>query len=374
MKPILPCLLALVPLTAAPAIAQDDGAFEIEVRGRLLLDVASVDENFTLLNDDYTDSQVRTARIGVQGGWRGWSYVAEADFSGDSVSLNDVSATWSRDGVTIKAGHFRPPNSIEALTSGRYTTFMERAQPADAFRYARRVGVTAARAGENYSLTGGVFGGTVGDDSTGFHISDAMVLAARATFVPVQTEDRIVHLGLHGRYYDEGDDGSEALRFRARPGVRMADRYVDARPAGDTSNLIGVEAAWIEGPFHALFEAGVEDPDGGETVNAAAFTAGWFITGEQRSYSVSSGSFRRTSPARPVTEGGMGAFEIAFRTDRFDAGAAGTQTAVALGLNWYPVETVRFMINAVHAEADGAGARFGEGDMNAVQARFQVDW
>ena len=66
MKPILPCLLALVPLTAAPAIAQDDGAFEIEMRGRLLLDVASVDENFTLLNDDYTDSQVRTARIGVR--------------------------------------------------------------------------------------------------------------------------------------------------------------------------------------------------------------------------------------------------------------------------------------------------------------------
>ena len=368
------CLAALLSVFAAPALAQEDAGFEIELRGRLFLDIAKVDEDFAGLIDDYSDSQVRTARIGVQGGWRDWSYVAEADFAGDSVSLNDVFAAWSRNGVTVKAGHYRPSNSIEAITSGRFTTFMERAQAADAFRYARRVGVSVARAGDNYTLTGGVFGGTVGDDSTGFHISDAMVIAGRATFVPVQTEDRIVHLGVHARYYDEGDDGSEALRQRARPGVRMADRYVDARPTGETARLLGVEAAWIEGPVHVLFEGAVEDPDGGETANSAAVTAGWFITGEQRAYRASTGEFRRTAPARPVTEGGMGAWELAFRADRFDAGADGTQTAIGLGLNWYPVETVRFMVNAIHAEADGAGARFGAGEMNAIQARFQVDW
>lgn len=368
------CLAILMSLTASPALAQDDSGFGIELRGRLLLDIAQVDEKFTGLNDDYSDSQVRTARIGVEGGWRDWSYVAEADFAGDSVSLNDVSVSWSRDGFTFRAGHFRPPNSIEAITSGRFTTFMERAQATDAFRYSRRVGATIARAGENYTLTGGVFGGTVGDDSTGFHISDAMVVAGRATFVPVQRADRIVHLGIHARYHDEGDDGSESLRMRARPGVRMADRYVVADPAGETAALVGVEVAWIEGPVHALFEAGLEDPEGGETVSATALTAGWYLTGEQRSYRASTGEFRRTGPARPVTEGGMGAFELAFRADRVDAGADGTQTAIAFGLNWYPVETVRFMINAVHAEVDGAAARFGEGDMDAIQARFQVDW
>jgi phosphate-selective porin OprO/OprP len=367
-------LTALALAVSAPAAAQDDAGFEIELRGRLLLDIAKIDEDFTGLNDDYSDSQVRTARIGVEGGWRDWSYVAEADFAGDSVSLNDVSVSWSRDGFTFRAGHFRPPNSIEAISSGRFTTFLERAQATDAFRYVRRVGATVARAGENYTLTGGVFGGTVGDDSTGFHISDAMVVAGRATFLPVQSEDRIVHLGVHARYYDEGDDGSESLRQRARPGVRMADRYVVANPAGETATLLGVEAAWIEGPFHALVEAAVEDPEGGEAVNTAALTAGWFITGEQRAYRASTGEFRRTAPARPVTEGGMGAWELAFRADRFDAGSDGTQTAIGLALNWYPVETVRVMVNAIHAEADGAGARFGEGEMNAIQARFQVDW
>ncbi|HAQ34300.1 MAG: hypothetical protein CMF74_18940 [Maricaulis sp.] len=368
------CLSVLFSTLAAPAIAQDDGAFEIELRGRLFLDVASIDESFTGLTDDFTDTEARTARIGVQGGWRNWSYTAEADFAGDSIVLKDVFASWSNNGVTVRLGHFKTPNSIEHLTSSRYTTFMERAQPDDAFRYGRRLGVTVARSGDNYSLTGGVFGGGVGDDSTGFHVSDSMTVAGRATFAPVLTDTRNVHLAIHARYYDAGNDGSESVRMRSRAGVHLADRYVDARPAGQTSQLVGIEAAWIEGPFHALFEAGVEDPEGGETVHAASLTTGWYITGEQRSYRASTGEFRRTGPSRPVTEGGMGAFELAFRADRMDAGASGEQTALALGLNWYPVETVRFMINAVHAEVDGAGARFGEGDMDAIQARFQVDW
>lgn len=369
----LACLAALLSLSASPAIAQDDGGFEIGLRGRLFLDIAQIDENFTGLTDDFSDTEARTARIGVEGGWGNWSYTAEADFA-DEIELKDVFAQWSRDGFAVRIGHFKTPNSIEHITSSRYTSLMERAQPNDAFRYGRRLGVTLARSGSNFSLTGGVFGGSVGDDSTGFHVSDSMTVAARATFAPVLTDTRVVHLGLHARHYNEGDDGSESVRMRSRAGVHLADRYVDARPTGETSNLVGVEAAWIEGPFHVLFEGGFEDPEGGETVNAAALTAGWYITGEQRSYRASTGEFRRTGPARPITEGGMGAFELAFRADRVDAGLDGTQTALALGLNWYPVETVRFMINAVHAEVDGAGARFGEGDMDALQARFQVDW
>lgn len=374
MTRTLACLTALFSAFAAPALAQDEGGFEIELRGRIFLDIAQIDETFTGLNDDYSDTEARTARIGVQGGWGNWSYVAEADFAGDAAELKDVFAQWSNNGFAVRFGHFKTPNSIEYITSSRFTTFMERGQPADAFRYGRRVGVTLARSGANYSLTGGVFGGSVGDDSTGFHVSDSMTIAGRATFAPVLTDARVLHLGVHARHYDEGDDGSESVRMRSRAGVHLADRYVDARPTGQTSNLVGVEAAWIEGPFHVLFEGGVEDPDGGETVNAAALTGGWYLTGEQRSYRASTGEFRRTGPSRPVTEGGMGAFELAFRADRVDAGADGTQTAIAFGLNWYPVESVRFMVNAIHAEVDGAGARFGEGDMDAIQARFQVDW
>ncbi|MEE2565772.1 OprO/OprP family phosphate-selective porin [Hyphobacterium marinum] len=364
-----PIFTALV--MAAPAAADD---FTMEPRGRIFLDFAQVDESFPGRNRDTSDMEVRTARLGVQGGWDEFRYVAEVDFAGNRLTLKDVNVSWSGDGFTIRAGHFKTPNSIEHLTSGRFTTFMERQQANDAFRYGRRLGVQVSRSGSNYSLAAGAFAGSVGSGATGFDMSDGTVLAARATFVPIRTETRILHLGAHVRAFNEGGDGNETLRVRARPGVHLADRYVDARPAANNSTLAGLEAAYIDRRFHALLEVGREDADEGGDFTSWSASAGWFITGEQRNYSVSSGAFGRTDVLDPVTEGGQGAFEIAARFDQLDAGPGGEQTTTTLGLNWYATDHARVMLNLVHAEADGAGARFGAGDFDGIQARLQFDW
>lgn len=365
--------LALLGFTLVAGTAQADD-FTIEPRGRIYIDVAQFDENFPGRNRETSDSEIRAARIGVQGGWNAFSYVAEVDFGGEQIALKDASLTWSGEDFAVRAGHFKTPNSIEYLTSSRYTTFMERSQASNAMRYGRRLGVQVSRGGDNYSLAAGVFGGTVGNDSTDFHVSDGSVIAARATFTPVLTDTRVLHLGVHARAFNEGGDGAETLRVRARPGVHLADRYVDARPVANNSTLIGVEAAWIDGPFHALAELATEDADEGGNFTTWSASAGWFITGEQRNYRASTGAFRSTSVVSPVTQGGLGAFEVAGRFDVLDAGAAGEQTSVTLGLNWYPVDQARLMLNAVHAKADGLGARFGEGDFDAVQARLQFHW
>lgn len=356
-----------------PAMANADG-FSIEPRGRLLFDVARFTEDFPARSRETSDSELRAARIGVQGSWGEFSFVTEVDFGGEQIALKDASITWSRNGFAVRAGHFKTPNSIEYLTSSRYITFMERQQGNSGFRYGRRLGVQVSRGGSNYSLAAGVFGGTVGTDATDFHVSDGSALAARATFAPILTETRILHLGIHARAFNEGGDGTETLRIRARPGVHLADRYVDGRPAANNSTLIGAEAAFIDGPFHALAEVAIEDTDEGGDFSSWSASAGWFLTGERRNYQASSGTFRRISVAAPVTEGGIGAFEIAARLDQLDAGPAGSQVSAVLGLNWYPADPVRVMVNLVHAEADGPGARFGDGDFDAIQARFQIDW
>jgi len=364
-----PVFAALV--MAAPAAADD---FTMEPRGRIFLDFAQVDESFPGRSRDTSDMEVRTARLGVQGGWDDFRYVAEVDFAGNRLTLKDVNVSWSGDGFTIRAGHFKTPNSIEHLTSGRFTTFMERQQANDAFRYGRRLGVQISRSGSNYSLAAGAFAGNVGSGATGFDMSDGTALAARATFVPIRTETRILHLGAHVRAFNEGGDGNETLRVRARPGVHLADRYVDTRPAANNSTLIGLEAAYIDGSFHALTEFAAEDADEGGDFTSWSVSAGWFITGERRNYSVSSGAFGRTEVLEPVTEGGMGAFEIAARFDQLDAGPGGEQATTTLGLNWYATDHARVMLNLVHAEADGTGARFGAGDFDGIQARLQFDW
>lgn len=372
MSRFIPLVALTGLMVTAPIHASED--FTIEPRGRIFIDVAQFEEDFALRTNDTSDSEFRAARIGVQGGWQDFRYVAEIDFGGEKIAIKDAAVTWSQNGLAIRVGHFKTPNSIEYNTSGRYITFMERSQASNAFRYGRRLGVQLSRGGDNYSLAFGVFGGSVGDDSTDFHVSDSSTIAARASFAPVLDDRRALHLGIHARLYNEGGDGAETLRVRARPGVHLANRYVDARPAANNSTLMGVEAAWIDGPFHALFEAAVEDSDEGGSFSSWSASAGWFLSGERRNYQASSGTFRRISVASPVTEGGMGAFEVAGRFDYLDAGIAGEQTALALALNWYPTDHTKLGVNVIHGEADGAGARFGEGDINAIQARFQFDW
>jgi phosphate-selective porin OprO/OprP len=125
----------------------------------------------------------------------------------------------------------------------------------------------------------------------------------------------------------------------------------------------------------------------------------WTVSGETRSYNSHWGSYFRIFPAHPfdLTSGQWGAWELAARFDyvnlisRFAPGEAvspgtsaingGAQHGLTLGLNWYPNDVLRFLLDYIHIsfdkengmKADGAalgvpvGARF-----DAVALRTQV--
>jgi len=125
----------------------------------------------------------------------------------------------------------------------------------------------------------------------------------------------------------------------------------------------------------------------------------WAITGETRPYNPQAGSYFRLSPTHPFSlkDGGWGAWEIAARISYVDldsnliAGQAisadpgavdgGKQTAYSLGLNWYPNDLVRFMVDFSHVDYDkfnGAsatglplGAQIGA-KFDAISFRAQV--
>lgn len=355
---------------AAPAMAAD---FNIELRGRIFADYAAFEEEFAARTDNTDDSQFRAARIGVQGGWDDFSFVAEMDFGGDKVAFKDVRLRWSGEQVDITLGHQKTPNSIENLTSSTVIPFQERAQPAQAFRYDRRIGVLISRGGNNYSLAAGVFGGAISDDSRDFEITDSTVIAGRATFAPVNEAGRVVHLGIHARRYDRDSGEPESVRFRARPGTALAERYVDQRTTATGSSLIGLEALVINGRFHVLAEWAAEDAEGAADATAWAVTGGVMLTGESRIYRASDGVLRSVVPTQSVREGGRGALELTARIDQLDTDLAGRQTTYAAGLNWQVEENVRIMLNAFSADVSGP-ARFGEGDFRGAQIRFQVNW
>ena len=379
MKRIVFAMLA--PALALPAAARAGEGFTIAPRGRLLVDFANIDYALPGLNRNDSDSEVRTARIGLHGKIGGrFKYVAEFDFErGGDIGVHDpkakdVKLTYRFSKSTaLTIGNQKTPNSLEEQTSGRFTTFLERGTVTDAFALSRRFGAVLSTHGSNYSLHAGAFGNDLNavlyDHESLF--SNQHSYAARATFAPLHGKTRTLHLGASVRRFD-GNAG-EQIRIRARPRMHLAQRLVDVKDQGENSTLYGLEGAYVRGPFHAEGEWMAQDA---LTTNEGFFLqAGWFLSGESRPYSVSKGAFSRIKPNRPVGAGGLGAWEIAGRFDTLslDSTNAGKMETWTLALNWYPQSHTRVMLNAIHANARG-NAKFGRGHSDGVQMRLQYDF
>lgn len=100
--------------------------------------------------------------------------------------------------------------------------------------------------------------------------------------------------------------------------------------------------------------------------------AAWTLTGETHTYNPQSGSYFRIYPSHPfsLAKGDLGAWEVAVRADyvnlnsRYTPGVAlsaqpnavlgGTQRGLSVGLNWYPNDLVRFLLDYNHIDYDKA--------------------
>ncbi len=382
-------------ITAATAVAQDTGGWEFDgvpswsnpdsgdsftFRGRVYLDYGDVDFTSNGVRTGWADSEIRTARLGVTGSVRGVGYVAEFDWLNEAIAANDVYLTFETDAFDVRVGHMKTTNSIEEQTSSRYISFMERGLGTDLFGLDRRVGVTLARGGENYSLSAGVYGGRPGDLSQTLELDDSFAVSARATR-SFAVNDATVHLGASVRHMDYGDAGT---RIRVRPQTHITDRIVTAdfrpgRPLGeaDSSVFWGLEFAAVNGAFHVQAEwmnQSLDGPAGNPDFNAQSVSFGWFLTGETRSYSAGSGKFGRTRPATTLSEGGFGAWEVAVRLDHadLDSVAAGELTNLTFGVNWYLEDHVRVMANLVDGRLSLPGAA--DTDVSGAQLRLQWDF
>ncbi|MDZ4054572.1 MAG: porin, partial [Phenylobacterium sp.] len=125
---------------AGPAPPKPAGLSPPTLRGRAQFDalVYNNDEG-----SQSTGTEVRRFRLGAKGDLsEQLSYVAEADFGGAEVSLQDVMLTYElAEGRVISAGHFKPPITMDELTSSNETLFLERSAYASTFAPGRRLGV-----------------------------------------------------------------------------------------------------------------------------------------------------------------------------------------------------------------------------------------
>jgi hypothetical protein len=158
-------VLVLLALLVAHAEAAAQGDFEIAPRGYVQFDWrAYPDWNISTgtgrLNLDTLE--IRRARVGVDGQWRGLSFEVTVDPEDeDGVLVKDAYAAMRfSDAFRVRAGQFKLPGGREYGRSARTIDYLERAALADSASAGRDVGAALfGDVGDRLTYEAGVFAG-----------------------------------------------------------------------------------------------------------------------------------------------------------------------------------------------------------------------
>jgi phosphate-selective porin OprO/OprP len=397
----------------APELSSADGKFKFKVRGRLMVDYDSINQDRMITGEpDINGWEARRARLGVEGTvWYDWKYKFEVDFAGgNDAEVKDAYIAYAGfggfHGLEILMGQFKVANSLEGMTSSRFITFMERSAFIEAFELEPRyLGVGVVAGGDHWSFQTSYNGSSIEDQ--GSFSDDQTVGAVRGTVAPLNNENTVLHLGASYRHRDAGTERDGAVadlyRYRARGAdLHLADRFVDTRALGDADDYWGLEGAFVYNRFSAQGEYGSLTTDVPQfyqlmsTTNLNPDYEGWyvegsvFLTNDMRNYEADKGEFGRVKVKNPVFggSGGWGAWQIAGRYDVINLGSeaslldaaghdcdeCGSQETWTIGLNWWMTDYTALKFNVTSSDIGGV---FNENDGATIDGfglRGQVDW
>ncbi|BDY06864.1 porin [Ferrimonas sp. YFM] len=391
----------------APELVSRDGKSTLEFKARIQADYVDVDELYTgkkteTYEPSHKETGIRRLRLGLEGQFsRLWEYEIELDLAGNEVDLKDANVTWEGwDNQKLTLGYQKYAFGLQATQSSAHQIMMERAST-DVFSPDRALGAQWRYAGNNWALSLGLgmeystleeedwdkdeleFVEEVSYPETDFY-------TARITWAPYRDNNNLLHLGASYMNLEINDDVGE-LRYRARPATRPTGRMVDTgKFDSEGAQHYGVEALYqyrnllLQSEYVAAKADAMEDPD--VEVDAYYLTASWVITGEQWRYSRKKGAMKSPRPAKSVSEGGWGAWELAVRYDKANfiddnLKYGGDMTDWVIGLNWYLEDNLKAQLNYVYAEGDydrafedKDGVDQTDQDTSVIQARLQFNF
>lgn len=382
----------------APEISDGKG-WSFKPRGRFQWDVASVNGP-NGVNDPRLgfSNKLRRLFLGFQGTIPGgFGYRVETDIANSTVTMTDVYITYDRGPFNVTLGQYKPFGSLDELTSDLDTSFMERAAFVQAFGFERRLGLSFGYAKGDVVANAGVFtddikalsgnntGTTVNGDANNIYSVDG-----RIAWMP-KLDTVQLHVGGSVHVRDMNNLSAINTTYQARPGTGTTDlRFISSGARRVNKEFgAGLELAAIFGPLHAAGEAYWFRPELTTTGRDAHFfggygEVGYMLTGgDTRPYK--KGTFGSVSPVKPVGKGGFGAVQLVARYDYLDlndptrAILGGTQKGYYAGVNWWPVEYIKFMLNYGHIDYSNATvADTTNGDrsygVDTVAARAQLSF
>ena len=394
LKSAAPASDAYVTVKGHPSIVANDGSFTAEFTGRAHFDMASASTDNGLKKYN-NGANFRRGEFGVYGKvLKDWGYGIGFQFGGSgndgkqgTIKEAFVSYNGFKD-LSLQIGALSIPQTLDYATSSNDITFIERAAAANMMI---SLGADDGRTGVGGTYSDGtVFAmlyymkSPVGTDAT--TAAEADSVAGRFAVALHPFENSVLHLGVSGTYAMHVV-GSK-LSLGDRPGIRVDNiKYIDTGNlvTVDNAKYYGPEVAFATGPFRVqgeYYKYDISRAIGGD-VNLDAWyaQASYVLTGESYKYKGGSASFGGIKPANPVGKGGFGAWEIAARygdSDLNDVAAGvngGHEKLTTVGLNWYPNNNIRFMLNYIHGDETtntGGGATVtANGNIDVVALRTQ---
>jgi phosphate-selective porin OprO/OprP len=351
-------------------VESSDIDLKLKFGGRIQMDGTLYDARNGIeeLGDFDDDFEVRRGRVYYKGTWGDhFEFKTQIEFSENNVEARDVYIGFRNIPIigSIRMGYLKEPIGLELQASSNNITFMERPTTADGFQEGRNTGILAFNTAFDERMTWafGFFRNT-GQFFAG-EITDGLAMTGRLTGLPWYEEDgaKLLHLGIAWRHFDPHGD---PVRLRARPESHVSPRLVDsATIAADMEDILGVELAWVHGPFALqgeYFHSWINRQEGLDTLefNTCYIEASYFLTGEHRNYKKSSAAFVKIKPKKNFLEdGGLGAWQVAGRYSYVDLNDSdingGRLSTVAAALNWYPNSFTRVMFNYIYADPDDSG-------------------
>lgn len=376
-----------------PTFASADGNFTFGIYSRAQIDVGAY---FDEVGRDFNNGwNIRRARLGAVGSiYKDFTYSLIYDFGGSpdgTGSLYEASVGYTgMKPFNFRIGAYKPFFSLEDSISSADLLFQERASIVE---IARSVAAGTARmsAGGSAADNGWFVAAYLTGPTVGVEANDEQVGGVgRVAFQPFKGENYLLHIGASGAAAFAATQNAAGVAGVSQRTIQLRDRpeiRIDSTRLIDTGLLSyrdaytgGLEIAghWnnfsLQGEYYVINvnqdrAQGQPSPD--LTVDGYYIQGSWIMTGESRRYSTSSAAYAQPRVAKPLHAGGWGAWELVGRysyanlNDKDVPGRSvaatggvrgGDQSIYTIGLNWYPNNNVRFMLNYLNGETDRVNA------------------
>ncbi len=366
--------------------------FDVRVQGDAAV-YFGYDKNLTQIGNGMSFRRTRFAvKTQID---KNWYAEFDTDWTSGMPEIKD--AILQYDGIEnlqIKMGNFKENFSIQRNSTSRYLLFMERAM-VTYLAPSRHMGVNFRYNTPALWLSAGVFGPELKgaeeqtfmeDGNKDYGLNEGLSYTGKVVWRPLhKMSNASLHLGAAVSYREPkltSTDGYNAIRYSTRNSTSINRKKfldTDAIKGLDHEFLWTVELA---GHYNSLrYEAAyisrqafvdLSKNDKGADLRPASgwyVQAGYMLFGGRQNYDAGGAKYTR------CTRGAnWGDLELAARVDQINLNLnkyymGGSAMQYALGLNYYPTENVKFMLNYQFADNDVFANGKGEQDGTDMTAK-----